>query len=775
MITRFSFHSLLVLLLITAISCNPTTKVNNDSEEVIEAKVDSLMALMTLEEKIGQLNMPGAGDITTGLAQNTGIVPKIKEGKVGALLNIRGVDRIHETQRIAVEESRLGIPLIFAMDVIHGYKTLFPVPLALASSWNMEFIEETARIAAEEASLEGISLTFSPMVDISRDPRWGRVVEGAGEDPYLGSKIATAMVKGYQGEDLSKSNTLMACVKHVANYGAPEAGREYNTVDMSKLRMYNDYFPPYKAAIEAGVGSAMSSFNDVIDMPATGNKWLLTEVLRDQWGFNGFVVSDYTCVVELIDHGVAKDLQAASTLALDAGLDMDMVSEGFLTTLASAVEEGKINEEIVNRACKRVLTAKFKLGLFDDPYRYGNKEKAEAEIFSEEKRDFARKVAAETFVLMKNENNLLPLEKKGTIGVIGPLGNNRVNMAGTWSVVGDFEKCVSLVDGLKNAVGEKADILFAKGSNIYRDPSLEARISVFGKPTYRDNRPENVQISEALAVARKSDVIVAAIGEAAEMSGECSVRTDIGIPDIQIELLKALVKTGKPIVVVLFTGRPLAMPWVAENVPAILNVWFGGTEAGNAIADVLFGNVNPSGRLTVTFPRNLGQVPIYYSTKSTGRPLKGEWFEKFRSNYLDVPNSPLFPFGYGLSYTEFEYSEIQLSKTEASGLDTIVASIEVTNTGDRDGKEIVQFYIHDPVASTTRPDKELKGFQKVLIPAGETREVSFAITTDMFKFYKYDPASGYEKIIHVWEPGEFDIMIGANSSAVKTSRIKWSE
>ncbi|MGC9344083.1 MAG: beta-glucosidase BglX [Bacteroidales bacterium] len=772
--TFLSFPLALLFLVIDIASCD-TKPAPENQDEIIAARVDSLMELMTLEEKIGQLNMPGAGDITTGLASNTGIVPKIREGKVGALLNIRGVEKIHETQRIAVEESRLGIPLIFAMDVIHGYKTLFPVPLALASSWDMEMIEKTAKVAANEASLEGISLTFSPMIDISREPRWGRVVEGAGEDPYLGSRVAKAMVRGYQGDDLSHENTLMSCFKHLANYGAVEAGREYNTVDMSKLRMFNDYFPPYKAAVEAGAGSAMSSFNDVIDIPATANKWLLTDVLREQWGFNGFVLSDYTCVLELPDHGVAEDLQSASAMALEAGLDMDMVSEGFLTTLAASVEEGSLSEEAINQACRRVLSAKFKLGLFDNPYQYGNKERAVKEVFSQENRNFARKTAAETFVLLKNENNMLPLDKKGTIAVIGPLGNNRENMAGTWSVAGDFEKCVSLVDGLKNAAGDKAEILFSKGSNIVADPELEARVSIFGKPTYRSEKPAHELISEALSVARKSDVIIAAIGEAAEMSGECSSRTDINIPDVQMDLLKALVKTGKPVVMVLFTGRPLSITWADENVPVILNAWFGGTETGNALADVIFGDVNPSGKLTLTFPRNLGQVPIYNSMKSTGRPLKGEWFEKFRSNYLDVPNTPLYPFGYGLSYSSFEYGEIKFSKAEAVGEDTIVASIEVTNTSDRDGKEIIQLYIHDPVASVTRPDKELKGFKKILIPAGETREISFELTTEVLKFYKYDPESGYTDIVHEWEPGDFEVMIGGRSDEVRMGVVRWGE
>ena len=755
--------------------CNPGSSTTYISEkQQIKLKVDSLLNLMTLEEKIGQLNMPGAGDITTGLATNTGIVPKIREGKVGTLLNIRGVEKIHETQRIAVEESRLGIPLIFAMDVIHGYKTLFPVPLGLASCWDRDLIEQTARVAAQEATAEGIAVTLSPVADLSRDPRWGRIVEGPGEDPYLGSEITTAMVKGYQGEDLSAYNTMMACIKHFALYGAPEAGRDYNTVDMSRLQMYNVYFPPYKAGIDAGAGSVMAAFNDVDNVPATGNKWLFTEVLRNQWGFDGFAMTDFTGIDEISVHGLGN-IQEVAALALDAGIDMDMVGESYLETLKASVEEGLISEELVDRACRRVLTAKFRLGLFKDPYRYGSTERARSEVFTKENREFARKAAAASMVLLKNENGLLPLEKQGTIGVIGPLANNRENMAGTWSVAGDFKQCVSLVDGLKNAVGDQAKITYAKGSNVYRDPELEARVSIFGKPTYRDERPESVLIREALAVARNSDVVIAAIGEAAEMSGECSSRSDIGIPDVQVNLLKALIGTGKPVVVVLFTGRPLTMPWTDEHAPAILNAWFGGTETGNAIADILFGEVNPSARLPVTFPRVLGQVPVYYSAKSTGRPITTEWFQKFKTNYLDVPNEPLYPFGYGLSYSSFEYSDISFSKPEAAGQDTIIASVNITNTSDLDGHEVVQLYVHDIVASNTRPEKELKDFQKVMIPAGETVDVSFDITTEMFMFHKYDPETNFEKIIHTWEPGTFRIMIGGSSASVKADTIRWDK
>lgn len=537
--------------------------------------------------------------------------------------------------------------------------------------------------------------------------------------------------------------------------------------------MHNVYFPPYKAGIDAGAGSIMASFNDVDNLPATGNRWLFTEVLRKQWGFDGFVMTDFTGIMEMTMHGLGASQEVAA-LALETGIDMDMVGEDFLETLRTSVEEGRISEKFIDSACRRVLTAKFRLGLFEDPYRYGDAERAEKVVFTEENRQFARKAAAESMVLLKNEDELLPLEKRGTIGVIGPLANNRENMAGTWSVAGDFKECVSLVDGLKNAVGDHARILYAKGSNVYRDPALEARVSIFGKPTYRDERPESVLINEALAVARKSDVVITAIGESAEMSGECSSRSDIGIPDVQVDLLRALLETGKPLVVVLFTGRPLAMPYTAEHAPAILNAWFGGTETGNAIADILFGNVNPSAKLPVTFPRSLGQVPIYYSMRSTGRPITTEWFQKFKSNYLDVPNEPLYPFGHGLSYSSFEYSNVAFSKPEATGNDTIVASVSVTNTSERDGHEVVQLYVHDIVASNTRPEMELKGFKKVLIPAGETVKVSFNITLEMFMFHKYDPETNFEKIINTWEPGEFEIMIGGSSALVKSDTMTWN-
>ncbi|MDE3212049.1 MAG: beta-glucosidase BglX, partial [Bacteroidota bacterium] len=713
-----------------------------------------------------QLNLPGSGDIVTGQAANSDIGKKIRAGEVGGLFNIKGVDKIRAVQKVAVEQSRLKIPLIFGMDVIHGYQTVFPIPLGLSCSWDMGLIEKSARIAATEASADGICWTFSPMVDIARDPRWGRIAEGAGEDPYLGSQIAKAMVHGYQGTDLTKDNTIMACVKHYALYGAAEAGRDYNTVDMSKVRMYNEYLPPYKAAVDAGVGSVMASFNEVNGVPASANKFLLTDVLRKQWGFNGFVVSDYTGVNEMVAHGIG-DLQTVVARALRAGLDMDMVGEGFLTTLPKSLKEGKVTMKEIDFACRKVLEAKYKLGLFSDPYRYCNDERAKTEIFTPANRQAAREIASQTFVLLKNDKNVLPLKRTGTIALIGPLADAKENMPGTWSVAADFSTPISLLQGLKNVAGPGVQILYDRGSNLSNDKAFNQRAGMFGKSFAFDPRPEKEIIDEALKVAEKSDVIVAALGESAEMSGESSSRSHINIPDAQEDLLKALVATGKPVVLVLFTGRPLTIKWEQDHVPAILNVWFPGTEAGNAIGDVLFGDVNPSGKLTTTWPQDVGQIPLYYNHKNTGRPLpEGHWFEKFRSNYLDVSNDPVYPFGFGLSYTTFKYSPVSLSDTLLKGNQTLKASVLVTNTGDREGKEVVEMYIRDVVGSITRPVEELKGFQKIDLKPGESRTVTFDITPADLKFYN-------EQLKYDWEPGRFDIMIGTNSRDVSRASVNW--
>ncbi len=737
-----------------------------------EAFVNSLLAKMTLDEKIGQLNLPSAGDFTTGQAQNSNIGKKIEEGSVGGLFNIKGAEKIRAVQKVAVEKSRLKIPLIFGMDVIHGYETTFPIPLGLAASWDMNLIQQTARVAASEASSDGISWTFSPMTDISREPRWGRISEGSGEDPYLGSEIAKAMVYGYQGKDLSLKNTILACVKHFALYGAGEAGMDYNTVDMSHVRMFNEYFPPYKAAVDAGVGTVMASFNEVDGIPATGNRWLQTEVLRNQWGFKGFVVSDYTGINEMIDHGMG-DLQQVSALALKAGIDMDMVGEGFLTTLKKSLQEGKVTQAEIDLAAKRVLEAKYDLGLFDDPYRYGDPKAAEKEVYSLKNREIARSAAAQSVVLMKNENNVLPLKPGGTVAVIGPLVNNALNMAGTWSVGAKHSNSVSLMKGLQENFGKNTKFISAKGANIDYSEKLENIYAAHGKLTDRDNRPADVILKEAVEVAKKSDVIVLAIGESAEMSGESSSRTEIDIPKSQVDLLMELKKTGKPIVMVLFTGRPLALTNVKEVPDAILNVWFPGTEAGHAITDVLYGKVNPSGKLPVTFPRSLGQVPIYYNHKNTGRPLNSEKvdkceYERFRANYMDECNTPLYPFGYGLSYTTFSYSDMKVSNTNPKGDTSVTASVNLRNTGNYDGSEVVQLYIRDLVGSNTRPVKELKGFEKAFLKKGESKTVTFTITPEDLKFYNHE-------LKFDWEPGEFEIMIGTNSADVSKTKINWSK
>ena len=719
--------------------------------------VSELMSKMTLEEKIGQLNLPTSGDITTGQANSSNVAKNIEQGKVGGLFNIKSVSKIKEVQKIAVEKSRLKIPLLFGMDVIHGYETTFPIPLALSCTWDMNAIKRSAQIAAQEASADGINWTFSPMVDISRDPRWGRVSEGNGEDPFLGGEIAKAMVIGYQGDDLSKNNTILSCVKHFALYGAPEAGRDYNTVDMSRIRMYNDYFPPYKAAVDAGVGSVMASFNEIDGIPATGNKWLMTDVLRKQWGFKGFVVTDYTGIMEMEYHGIG-DLQTVSAMALKAGIEMDMVSDGFLNTLKKSLEEGKVTIEEIDNATRLILNAKYDLGLFHDPYKYCDENRAKTEVFTTSNRNEARKIAAQSLVLLKNDNQLLPLKKQGTIAVIGPLAEAKENMAGTWSVATRQENSISLVAGIKSVVGTSAKVLYAKGSNLDYDPVLEEKATMFGKTLHRDNRTKEELISEALKVANQSDVIIAALGESAEMSGESSSRTNLEIPQAQKDLLAELLKTGKPVVLTLFNGRPLVLTDEKEKVPAILNAWFAGSEAGYAIADVLFGNENPSGKLTTTFPRSVGQVPIYYAHKNTGRPLgnKEGKFEKFRSNYIDERNEPLFPFGYGLSYSTFNYSKVKLSSNTLKTNETLKASVEITNTGNYDGKEVVQLYIRDLVGSVTRPVKELKGFQKIELKKGETKTVTFEISVEDLKFYNSD-------LQFVAESGKFELFIGESS------------
>lgn len=724
--------------------------------------IDDLMSKMTLQEKIGQLNLMVAGDITTGQAMNTQVGGAIAAGNMGGIFNIKGAKEIREMQELAVKKSRMGIPLLVGMDVIHGYETIFPIPLALSCSWDMAAVEQSAAIAAKEASADGINWTFSPMVDVTLDARWGRYSEGNGEDPYLGSLITKAMVRGYQG-DYSRTDNIMACVKHFALYGASESGRDYNTVDMSRVRMYNQYLPPYKAGAEAGAGTFMSSFNLVDGVPATANKWLLDDLLRGEWGYDGMVVTDYGSIGEMLSHSVSANLQEAAAQALKAGTDMDMCSMGFIATLEKSLKEGKVSETDIDKACRRVLEAKYKLGLFQNPYKYCDPKRRKKDIFNEENRRAARDIAAETFVLLKNEGNLLPLKKQGKVALIGPLANTRANLAGTWCVAYTPDKYSTLKEGMERALAGKATLLYAQGSNITRDAELQ-KAGEFGKTI---ERGDDAQMkAEALAVAKEADVIVAALGETADMSGECASRTDLCLPDVQMELLQELNKLGKPIVLLNFSGRPTVMTWENENIPAILNVWFGGSEAADAICDVVFGDKVPSGKLTMSMPQAVGQEPLYYNHQPTGRPVPEgtKEFRKYQSNYLDVRNDPLYPFGYGLSYTTFSYSDLQLSATEMSPTGSVEASVTVTNTGNVDATEIVQLYIRDLVASVSRPVKELKGFERITLKAGESRKVTFAITPETLKFYNYD-------LKYILEPGDFNIMVGPNSRDLKTAKL----
>lgn len=748
----------LFLAVVIVVSLNAKAQVK--ATDKMNQFVSNLMSKMTLDEKIGQLNLvtPGGG-VATGAVVSKDVESKIKAGNVGGLFGVIGVEKIRQAQELAVNNSRLKIPLIFGSDIIHGYKTTFPIPLGLSCSWDTALIEHSARVAANEATADGLAWAFSPMVDIARDPRWGRVAEGAGEDPFLGSKVAAAMVRGYQGKNLAADSTLMACVKHFALYGAAEGGRDYNTVDMSRLKMYEYYLPPYKAAVDAGVGSVMSSFNEIDGIPATGNKWLLTDLLRKQWGFKGFVVTDYTSINEMIDHGMG-DLQAVSALALNAGVDMDMVGEGFLTTLKKSLKEGKVTQKQIDEACRRVLEAKYKLGLFDDPYRYCNASRASKEVLSADKRAAARVFGAHASVLLKNNHQTLPLKKSGTIALIGPLANNKSNMLGTWAVSGDAQLSIPVLEGVKNAVGSNATILYAKGANLTDDGAMAKHVNVFGeRADFGPGTPEQL-LNEAVQTAGKADVVIAVVGEASEMSGESASRSDIGLPQSQKNLIEALAKTGKPLVLVIMSGRPLTLTWENELANAMLEVWFQGHEAGNSIADVLFGNYNPSGKLTMSFPRNVGQIPVYYNHKNTGRPQSAGNWQKFRSNYLDVANSPLFPFGYGLSYTTFSYSDVQLSQSQMKPTEKITATVTVTNTGNYDGEEVVQLYIRDMVASVTQPVKKLKGFQKIFLKKGESKQVRFNIGLEELKFFNSD-------LKWIAEPGAFKLFIGTNSDDVK--------
>jgi beta-glucosidase len=722
-------------------------------------KVATLMTKMTLEEKIGQLNLITPGGTVTGEIVSKDVESKMKSGQVGGIFGIRGAEKVRQAQEMVVKNSRLGIPLIVGMDVIHGHQTVFPIPLGMSCTWDMALIEESARIAAREATADGIMWTFSPMVDVARDPRWGRISEGNGEDPYLGGKIATAMVKGYQGKDLKDPTTMLACVKHFALYGAPEGGRDYGTVDMSKVRMFNEYLPPYKAAVDAGVGSVMTSFNVVDYVPVSGSKFIFKDVLRKLWKFNDLVVTDYTSIMEMMEHSTGDNMQEVARQSLKATVDMDMVSEGFLTTLKKSFDEGKVTQKDIDNACLRILMAKERLGLLDDPYKYFDEGRAKVEILSAENRAFARKAAAASFVLLKNENNILPIKKGAKIALVGPLADSRRNMLGTWSVSGDHEKAVTVIEGLKSLSTNPQNILYAKGANISDDKDFARRVNAFGEEIVIDTRSPEEMIKEAVDAAQNADIIVAVMGEAADMSGESSSMTDISLQPSQKKLLAALKATGKPIVMVLYNGRPMVITDEMRDMDVVLDVWFGGTEGGNAVADVLYGDVNPSGKLTTSFPVNMGQIPVYHGMLNTGRPDAGNQ-AKFRSNYLDAPNAPLLPFGYGLSYTTFEYGKPMISNSKLVKGKTINVTINVKNTGNRAGHEVIQMYIRDVVGSISRPLKELKGFEKIYLKPSETKDVVFTIDESLLKFYN-------EALEHKAEAGSFQVMIGTNSVDVQ--------
>jgi len=729
----------LIIIVITAASFTIDRNKKPGNDATIDRKVDSLLKMMTLKEKIGQMTQFTSDYDVTGPTMRQGYKDDIKAGRVGSVFNALGAKYTRELQKLAVENTRLHIPLIFGYDVIHGYKTIFPISLGETASWDTTAIEQSARIAATEASAEGLHWTFAPMVDIARDPRWGRIMEGAGEDPFLGSQVAKARVNGFQNHQLGATNTVVACIKHYAAYGAAQAGRDYNTTDMSERTLREVYLPPYHAGVEAGAGTLMSSFNELNGVPATGNKFLLTDILRKEWGFKGFVVSDYTSVNEMVKHGIVANEKEAGELALNAGLDMDMQSAVYYNYLEKSLAEKKVTVQQIDEAVRRILRIKFELGLFDDPYKFCNEKREKNSIMTKENLAAAKEIACKSIVLLKNDNQLLPLQKNiKTLAVIGPLANDKQDLIGSWSAQGDYTKCTSLLEGIKSQLSSSTEILYTKGCNI--------------------NDDSTGYFQEALDIAGKSDVVIMAVGEAAWMSGEAACRSDIGLPGVQEQLVKEIQKTGKPVVVVLMNGRPLTIPWIAENVPAILETWFLGTRTGDAIADVLFGNYNPSGKLPITFPRSTGQIPLFYNAKNTGRPMEPD--NKYTSKYLDLPNTPQWPFGFGLSYTSFSYSDIKLDKQKIKMNEPLHISVTVTNTGKYKGEEVVQLYIRDMVGSVTRPLKELKGFHKISLNPGEAKEVVFTLTSDDLKFY--DIAMKY-----TCEPGDFKVFVGTNSSDVK--------
>lgn len=707
-------------------------------QDKTEQKIEKLLSKMTLEEKIGQLTLYTSGWDKTGPVLRDSYKEDVKSGRCGNLFNAHTAQYNHDLQKIAVEETRLGIPLLFGYDVIHGYKTIFPIPLAEACSWDLELTEKSARLAAKEATAGGLHWTFNPMVDIARDPRWGRIAEGTGEDPYLGSLIAAAKVRGIQGDDFADKHTMLACVKHFAAYGAAQAGRDYHTVDMSDRTLREVYLPPYKAAIDAGAATVMTSFNEVDGVPASGSKYLLENILRKEWGFKGFIVTDYTSINEMVLHGFAVDEKHAGELALNAGVDMDMQGAVFQNYLKKSVEDGKVNESDIDEAVRRILHYKFQLGLFDDPYRYSDVEREKEVMFSEEMMEHARDAGRKSIVLLKNEavegQPLLPLSKNtAKIALIGPLADNKEDVLGSWHASGDVSKVVTLHKALTDAL-PKAEILYVEGAKM-------------------DNDTEE-GFEAAIEAAKKADIVVMAIGENYRQNGEAASRSNLDLPGGQQALVEAIHATGKPIVAVVMAGRPLTISWMDENVPAIVNAWHLGTMSGSAITDVLLGDYNPSGKLVITFPRNVGQIPIFYAMKNTGRPFKAT--DKYTSKYIDVPNEPLYPFGYGLSYTTYEYSDLKLNKSEIGMDETLEVSVKITNTGKVDGVETVQLYIRDLVGSTTRPVKDLKAFRKVKLKAGADETINFKLTSEDLKYYN-------QQMEFVAESGDFKVFVGGSS------------
>ena len=724
----------------------------NAQKKTVDQRVDSVLRLMTLDEKVGQMNQYNGPWAATGpLTNDDNLLTQIKAGKVSSMLNVTGVARTRELQDLAMQ-TRLRIPLLFGQDIIHGYRTTFPIPLAEAASWDLEAIERSARIAAIEASAAGVHWTFAPMVDIARDPRWGRVMEGAGEDPYLGSLIAKARVKGFQGRGLGNTDAVMACVKHFAAYGAAVGGRDYNSVDMSLRQLHEVYLPPFKAALDAGAATFMNSFNDLNGIPATANKYLQRDILKGEWKFKGFVVSDWGSVGEMINHGYAKDNKDASMLATNAGSDMDMESRSNIQNLAQLVKEGKVKLSLVDDAVRRILHKKFEIGLFDDPYRFCNEAREKEQWNNQLNLDAEKDMARKSIVLLKNENQLLPLKKAGgqrKIALIGPLVRSIKEHLGFWSYdwPDDSIRITSLWDEVQKKVGD-SKLLYAKGCNI--------------------NDSSKVGFDEAISVAKDADIIIMSVGEARDMTGEAKSKSNIHLPGVQEELIKAIMATGKPVIVLISAGRPLIFNWTADNVPAILYTWWLGTKGAEAIADVLFGDYNPSGKLPMSFPGTEGQIPIYYNYYNTGRPATSDSDRFYRSAYIDFSIYPKFAFGYGLSYTSFNYSNINLSSTSLKSDQKLTASAVVTNTGKYDGTEVVQLYIRDLVGSVVRPVKELKGFQKIILKAGESKTVSFTITIEDLKFYNND-------LKYDWESGEFEIMIGTSSKDVKTAKLTWNK